>query len=65
MSSKEGGSAFKPRPSRKTDTDLPTIIFKAGLSESLNKLGIDAAWWLKVQMAMYISLLLSYYSEHN
>jgi hypothetical protein len=45
-SSKEGDSALKPCASRPDDTDWPTIVFEAGLSESLNQLRIDAAWWL-------------------
>jgi hypothetical protein len=40
-SSKEGNSVFKPRAFREKDTDRPTIIFEAGLSESLGRLGID------------------------
>jgi hypothetical protein len=45
-SSKEGDSAFKPRPFRVKQTDWPTIVFEAGLSKLLGRLRIDAAWWL-------------------
>jgi hypothetical protein len=45
-SSKEGDSAIKPLLSRPNKTDWPTIVFEAGLSESLVRLRTDAAWWL-------------------
>lgn len=43
--SKEGDTSFKP-PSRTNETDWPTIVIEAGLSESLPKLRCDAKWWL-------------------
>ncbi|KIN05884.1 hypothetical protein OIDMADRAFT_17046 [Oidiodendron maius Zn] len=45
-SSKEGDSALKPRAFRPKYTDWPTIVFEAGLFESLDQLRIDAGWWL-------------------
>jgi hypothetical protein len=44
-SSKEGDLAFKPRALRERVTDWLTIVFEAGLSESLRRLRIGAAWW--------------------
>jgi hypothetical protein len=41
-SSKEGDSTFKPSSFREKDTDWPTIVFEAGLSESLGRLRTDA-----------------------
>jgi hypothetical protein len=46
ISSKEGDSSYKP-PSRENVTDWPTIVFEAGLSESLQHLRSDARWWLE------------------
>jgi hypothetical protein len=45
-SSKEGDSAYKPYPSRGRKADWPTIVFEAGISESLSRLRIDTGWWL-------------------
>jgi hypothetical protein len=45
-SSKEGDTSFKPA-SRKKESDWPTIVIEAGLSESLAKLKSDANWWLE------------------
>jgi hypothetical protein len=61
--SKEGDTAFKPC-SRDHETDLPTIVIEAGLSESLAKLRCDANWWLvhpgreggKVMVVVIISI---------
>lgn len=44
-SSKEGDSSFIPKP-RNPMTDWPSIVFEAGISESLPRLRIDAGWWL-------------------
>lgn len=44
-SSKEADTSFKPQ-SRVNETDWPTIVIEAGLSESLAKLRSDANWWL-------------------
>jgi len=44
-SSKEADTSFKPR-SRVNETDWPTIVIEAGLSESLASLRSDAKWWL-------------------
>ena len=46
LSSKEADSAFRPYSFRPTKTDWPTIVFEAGLSESLRRLRLDAKWWL-------------------
>jgi hypothetical protein len=43
--SKEGDSSYKPLV-RTRETDWPTLIFEAGLSESLTRLRYDAQWWL-------------------
>ena len=45
-SSKEADSAFKPDSLRPNEADWPTIVFEAGLSESLSRLRLDANWWL-------------------
>ncbi|KIX01099.1 uncharacterized protein Z518_10165 [Rhinocladiella mackenziei CBS 650.93] len=45
-SSKEADSAFKPYSFRPNEADWPTIVFEAGLSESLRRLRLDAKWWL-------------------
>lgn len=45
-SSKEGDSSFQPR-SRDPKTDWPSLVFEAGLSESLPRLQLDARWWLE------------------
>lgn len=43
--SKEADSAFKPL-SREKVTDWPTLVIESGMSESLARLRVDAAWWL-------------------
>jgi len=45
-SSKEADSAFKPYSLRPNKADWPTIVFEAGLSESLSRLRLDVNWWL-------------------
>src|SRR5262249_33369750 len=45
-SSREGDSSFKPLSFRPNEADWPTIVFEAGLSESLRRLRVDAKWWL-------------------
>ncbi|PUU73131.1 hypothetical protein B9Z19DRAFT_1095734 [Tuber borchii] len=45
-SQKEADRAYKPK-SRKYLTDLPTIVFECGVSESLKRLMVDAKWWLE------------------
>ena len=45
-SRKEGYAVFKPS-TLKNEDDWPTLVFECGLSESLRRLRIDAAWWLK------------------
>jgi hypothetical protein len=60
-SSKEGDSAYKPRSTRIRNTYWPTIVFEAGLSESLGQLRLDANWWLRnsegdVKIVVIISL---------
>jgi len=62
-SSKEGDTSFKPA-SRVRETDLPTIMIEAGLSESLARLKVDAKLWLsysrpnrdKVEIVIIISV---------
>ena len=44
--SKEADTAFRPVASRPTRADWPTLVFEAGVSESLRKLKNDARWWL-------------------
>jgi hypothetical protein len=46
LSSKEADSAYRPYSFRPNKTDWPTIVFEAGLSESLRRLRLDAKWWL-------------------
>jgi len=45
-SQKEGDTAFKPT-SRPLATDWPTLVFECGVSESLQRLRVDARWWLE------------------
>ena len=45
-SSKEGDSAYRPHSFRPNETDWPTIVIEAGVSESLRRLRFDASWWL-------------------
>ena len=44
--SKEADSAYKPSTIRGQENDWPTIVFESGLSETLNRLRVDARWWL-------------------
>ena len=46
LSSKEADSAYRPYSFRLNKTDWPTIVFEAGLFESLHRLRSDAKWWL-------------------
>jgi hypothetical protein len=46
-SSKEGDSTYKPKWCRAGKDNWPTLVFEAGLSESLAKLRTDAGWWLE------------------
>jgi hypothetical protein len=60
-SSKEGDSTYKPLCRTRKD-DWPTIIFEAGLSESLTRLRLDAQWWLtnsggEVKIAIVIAIV--------
>jgi hypothetical protein len=45
ITSKEGDSSYKPR-CRARKRDWPTLVFEAGVSESLEELRTDAKWWL-------------------
>jgi hypothetical protein len=61
-SSKQGDSTYKPQ-CRDQETDWPTIVFEAGLSEPLNtRLRTDAQWWLtnsrgEVKIAIVVSIV--------
>jgi hypothetical protein len=60
-SSKEGDSAYKPI-CRPREVEWPTLVFEAGLSESLRRLRTDAHWWLvnsagDVKIVMVISII--------
>jgi hypothetical protein len=60
-SSKEGDSTYKPK-CRPREDDWPTIVFEAGLSESLTSLRTDARWWLtnskgEVKIVIVISIM--------
>jgi hypothetical protein len=60
-SSKEGDSTYKPKWCRAGKGNWPTLIFEAGLSESLAKLRTDAKWWLdnsggEVKIVIIISI---------
>ncbi|KAF1808007.1 hypothetical protein P152DRAFT_406313 [Eremomyces bilateralis CBS 781.70] len=60
-SSKEGDSAYKPA-SRDWKDDWPTIVIESGLSEGLDRLRIDAQWWLSnsrgdVRIVIIISIM--------
>ncbi|PUU80883.1 hypothetical protein B9Z19DRAFT_1063094 [Tuber borchii] len=43
---KEGDTAFKPM-SRQYRADWPTVVFECGVLESLERLKVDAKWWLE------------------
>ncbi|PWW77931.1 hypothetical protein C7212DRAFT_175711, partial [Tuber magnatum] len=45
-SKKEANGAFKPRLARQRVTDWPTIVLESGVSESPQRLKVDARWWL-------------------
>jgi hypothetical protein len=60
-SSKEGDSTYKPRCRTRRD-DWPVLVFEAGVSERLARLGIDADWWLtksngEVKIVIVISIV--------
>src|SRR5436305_13430684 len=47
-SSKEDDTTYKPLTTRRRGEDWPTIIIVfSGLSESLQRLKVDARWWLE------------------
>ena len=63
-SSKEGDSTYKPRWCRAGKEQWPTLVFEAGLSETLDKLRTDAEWWLtnsrgEVKIAIVVSIRLA------
>jgi hypothetical protein len=43
---KEGDGGVKPIHERARKSDWPTLVFGCGVSESLSRLRIGAAWWL-------------------
>ena len=43
---KEADTSFKPM-SRSFAANWPTVVFECGLSESLERLRVDARWWLE------------------
>ncbi|CUS15112.1 unnamed protein product, partial [Tuber aestivum] len=45
-SSKEADSAFRPQSSRPHKTNWPTVVVESGVSETLERLRVDAKWWL-------------------
>jgi hypothetical protein len=60
-SSKEGDSTYKPKWCRAGKGNWPTLVFEAGLSETLASLRTDAEWWLtnsrgEVKIAIVISI---------
>jgi len=59
--SKEGDSTYKPQWCRAGKDSWPTLVFEAGVSETLSKLRSDADWWLtnsrgEVKIAIVISI---------
>ena len=59
--SKEGDSTFKPKWCRAGKGSWPTLVFEAGVSETLSQLRTDAEWWLtnsrgEVKIAIVISI---------
>jgi hypothetical protein len=59
--SKEGDTAYKPLSIRPREVDWPTIVIEAGWSESLQKLRLDAGFWLEdsggdVKIVLLISI---------
>jgi len=58
--SKEAHSAFKPKSSRPRGTDWPTLVIETGVPETLDRLRVDAHWWLTNSLgAVKIVLLFS------
>jgi hypothetical protein len=60
-SSKEGDSTYKPKWCRAGKGNWPTLVFEAGVSETLARLRTDAEWWLtnsrgEVKIAIVISI---------
>ena len=45
-SEKEADTSLKPA-SRTPGTGWPTVVFECGVSESLERLRVDARWWLE------------------
>ncbi|CUS15106.1 unnamed protein product, partial [Tuber aestivum] len=45
-SSKEADSAFRPNSSRPDKANWPTVVVECGVSETLERLRVDAKWWL-------------------
>ena len=43
---KEADTGYKPM-SRNLLTDWPTLVFECGVSESMERLRVDAKWWLE------------------
>jgi hypothetical protein len=59
--SKEGDSTYKPKWCRAGKDNWPTLVFEAGLSETLANVRTDAEWWLtnsrgEVKIAIVISI---------
>jgi len=43
---KQADGGFKPWVARPLETDWPTLVLECGVSESLQRLVVDAQWWL-------------------
>ena len=61
LASKEADTAFKPFTHRPNPADWPTIVFEAGVSQSLPQLKNSARWWLsnsggQVRIALIFSV---------
>ncbi|KAG0644329.1 hypothetical protein HOY80DRAFT_941305 [Tuber brumale] len=60
MGSKEADAAFKPKSSRPSESNWPTLVIECGVPKSIERMRSDANWWLKSSSpGVNIVLLLS------
>ncbi|KAG0644333.1 hypothetical protein HOY80DRAFT_941332 [Tuber brumale] len=45
--SKEPDAAFKPKSSRPSESNWPTLVIECGVPKSIDRMRSDANWWLK------------------
>jgi len=59
----EADCAWKPWNSRRLRTDFPTLIIECGVSQSRDRLAVDAHWWLENSGGQVKIVLLISFSE--